>query len=99
VAEGRYFVIVSAYDFAASLKGERKLLWRARMSTDRHGIWMNNVVAALVTAGAPLFGRQTDAPAWREFPLRDGRVDLGELKVLEADVPTTSEKTGHEKAK
>lgn len=86
VAEGRYFIIVSAYDFAASLKGEQKLLWRARMSTERQGVWMSDVLSALVIAGAPLFGRQTELPAWREFPVREGRVDLGEFKVLESGV-------------
>jgi len=86
VAEGRYFIIVSAYDFAASLKGEQKLLWRARMSTERQGLWMRDVVPALVMSGSALFGRQTDVPAWREFRVRDGHVELGELKIIETDV-------------
>lgn len=86
VAEDRYFVIVSAYDFEASVKGEQRLLWRARMSTARHKVWMDDVLPALVAAGAPLFGRQTEAPAWKEYPVREGRVVLGDLKVLESEV-------------
>lgn len=78
VAEGRYYIIVSAFDFQASLKGEQKLLWRARMSTERQGVWMNDVVPTLVTAGAPLFGRQTDLPRWTYYPVREGRVILHE---------------------
>jgi hypothetical protein len=86
VAEGRYFFILSAYDFEASLKGEQKLLWRARMSTERHGVWMNEVVPALVTAGAPFFGRQTDKPAWSGFQVREGRVEIGTAEIREFDV-------------
>ncbi len=86
VAEGRYFIIVSAYDFAASLKGDQVLLWRARMSTERQGVWMSDVVPALVATGAPLFGRQTELPTWRELPVREGRVEMGDIKVIETDV-------------
>jgi hypothetical protein len=92
VAEDRYFVIVSAYDFASSLKGEQKLLWCARMSTARQGVWMQDVVPALVTTGASLFGRESDLPTWKAYPVREGRVDLGELQVLDADVKVPAEK-------
>jgi hypothetical protein len=92
VAEGRYYLIVSAYDFAASLKGEQVLLWRTRMSTPRQGVWMQAVVPALVTSGAALFGRQTDAPAWSEHRVREGRVEMGDIKIIDPDVgPSPSE--------
>ncbi len=86
IAEGRYYLMVSAYDFAASLKGDQVLLWRTRMSTPRQGVWMRDVVPALVSAGTPLFGRQTDVPTWQDFRVREGRVELGDLKVIETDV-------------
>ena len=92
VGEGRYFIIVSAYDFAASVKGEQKLLWCTRMSTARQGVWMSDVVPALVATGASLFGRQTDVPTWKSYAVREGRVDLGELKVLDGDVEATPER-------
>lgn len=92
VAEDRYFIVLCAYDFQASLKGEQKLLWQARMSTPRQGVWMNDVVPALVAAGAPLFGRQTDVPRWADFPVRDGKVILGDLKVIDFDVKLPAEK-------
>lgn len=92
VGEGRYFIIVSAYDFAASLKGEQKLLWCTRMSTARQGVWMSDVVPALVATGASLFGRESDLPTWKTFPVRAGRVDLGELQVLDSDVKVPVEK-------
>lgn len=92
VADGRYFLIVSAYDFASSLKGEQKLLWRTRMSTPRQGVWMNEVVPALVATGASLFGRQTELPTWKEYPVREGRVEMGDIKVLDSDVKVPAEK-------
>jgi hypothetical protein len=86
VAEDRYYLIVSALDFAASLKGEQVLLWRTRMSTPRQGVWMQDIVPALVTAGTPLFGRQSDVPTWQDFKVREGRVEMGDIKVIDSDV-------------
>lgn len=82
VGEGRYYIIVTAYDFAASAKGEQTLLWRARMSTPRQGVWMSDIVPALVAAGAPLFGRQSDIPKWTKFAVRDGKVIIGDPVFL-----------------
>jgi hypothetical protein len=90
VAEDRYYIIVSAYDYAASLKGEQELLWRTRMSTPRQGVWMNDVIAPLVLAGAPLFGRQTDGPTWLSFSVREGTVTLAPLEI-KGTLPTPSE--------
>jgi len=83
--EDRYFIIVSAFDFAASLKGEQRLLWRARMSTERQGVWMSDVLAALVTVGAPKFGRET-GPAFADIPITRGTVKLGPMEIKNADV-------------
>jgi hypothetical protein len=97
VGEGRYFIILSAYDFEASFQGEQKLLWRARMSTERHGVWMSNVMPALVAAGAPHFGRQTDKPTWSGFPIRQGKVEIGTPEVAELDVKTPTVPTSRPK--
>jgi hypothetical protein len=85
VTEDRYFIIVSAFDFAASLKGEQKLLWRARMSTQRHGVWMDDVLPALVTVGAPVFGRKT-IPTFTTVPITRGTVKLGPMEIKNVDV-------------
>lgn len=89
VSEGRYYIVVSAYDFAASLTGTRTLLWRARMSTERQGVEMSDIVGALVNGGAPLFGRETKLPQWTSYPVREGRVIIGEAvtKDLETAKP------------
>lgn len=100
IDDDRYFIIVSAYDFAASITGEQKLLWRTRMSVPRQGIWMNDALPGLIAAGAPLFGRQTEVPTWTPQPLREGRATPGELKVVEGDVKLPAgEKAKDTKAK
>jgi hypothetical protein len=82
-AEGRYYIVVSAYDFDASLKGERKLLWRARMSTERQGVWMDDVVPALVASGATIFGRDVKLPKFVTAPVREGKVEIGTPTVVD----------------
>ena len=96
-AEDRYYIIVSAYDFAASLKGEHVLLWRTRMSTPRQGVWMRDIVPALVAGGSALFGRETDVPEWREFRVRDGTIKLGPLEIKDGDVRPEEMKPAPEK--
>ena len=87
--DDRYFVIVSAFDFDAAQKKQKVLLWRAKMSTDSGRVTMEDVVASLITAGGPHFGRETLRPAWETTPLENrGKVNLGELQVKEyLDLP------------
>lgn len=80
--EDRYFVVVSAFDFADATKKKKTLLWRARMSTPSAGVVMADVVKAMVESGGPYFGRSTTRPLWVEAPVRQGRVDVGELIVV-----------------
>jgi hypothetical protein len=55
--DDRYFVIVSAYDFAALTRRETKLLWRLKVSTRSPGESMAEALPALLSGGAPYFGR------------------------------------------
>jgi hypothetical protein len=97
VAEDRYYIIVSAYDYPASLKGSQELLWRTRMSTPRQGVWMNDVIAPLVLAGTPLFGRQTDGPTWLSYSVREGTVKLAPLEIKGTVPAPTEAPAGREK--
>lgn len=80
--EDRYFVLVSAFDYADAVKKKKTLLWRARMSTPSRGVVMTEVVQALVDSGAPHFGRATVRPVWTEAPVRAGRVEMGEPALV-----------------
>ena len=55
--DDRYFVIVSAYDYAALTRRETKLLWRLKVSTRSPGESMAEALPALLSGGAPYFGR------------------------------------------
>lgn len=84
--DDRYFMVVTAFDLDAARRNEKKLLWRARMSTMRDGVWLPEVIPAFLAAGAPHFGRETGLPAWKTFPIREGKVILHELQVLDSAV-------------
>jgi hypothetical protein len=77
--EDRYFIMISAYDFATYRKSRKKLLlWQAKMSVPSNGVWMQDVLAALVKAGGPLLGRETIRPKMLILPTTpEGRVEIG----------------------
>ncbi len=84
VLDDCYYVVVSAYDSVSIAKGEKKLLWRTKMSTPAQGVSMPETTPTLVDSGADFFGRDmasasiVDKRISRE---RGGRVDLGPLEV------------------
>jgi hypothetical protein len=55
--DNRYFVVVSAYDYAAANRREPGLLWRAKFSAYSGGIAMAEALPALIKGGAPFLGR------------------------------------------
>ncbi|WP_438481910.1 hypothetical protein [Oleiharenicola lentus] len=91
--DSRYFIVVTAYDYASFAQKKKVPLWRARMSTHSEGVMMDDVAAALITSGAPHFGVETKKPVRTLVSLeRKGRVDLGELEVkayLDQSVPNS----------
>ena len=81
-----YYIVVSAYDAAALVKGERKLIWRTKMSTPAQGVSLVETVPALVASGGTYFGRDMDEPSIIDKRInRKGNVELGELKVITMD--------------
>lgn len=81
--EERYFVIVSAYDFAAAKEKKKVLLWRAKMSTPSNRVSLAEVIGPLIAAGGPRFGRETRLPESVSVPLaKEGRVEVGTPVVV-----------------
>ena len=76
-----YFVIASAYDFNAAQNGEKKLLWRTKMSTSSQGIEMGRTLPQLVTNAAPYFGRYMEKAVPLHVRIYAGTVEMGEPKV------------------
>jgi hypothetical protein len=74
----RYYLMVSALDFKAALKKQYVVLWTARVSTELTGHTLDEVLPSLIAAGAPMFGRDTDGPAFSDRPVVPaGRVEMG----------------------
>ena len=90
---GRHFVRLVAYDYDAAKKQRKVLLWHARVSTHSDGVKLNEVLATLIKAGAPHFGRQTRDPVLIHLPyVPAGRVELGDPTVEEYLPPSDGTK-------
>jgi hypothetical protein len=93
----RYFVMITAYDFGAYVRGRKKvMLWQAKMSAAFHGLGsFGEVMPALVAAGAPFFGRETVHPELVTQPVPpEGHVEVGTPTVKEGESGQPPAKTG-----
>ena len=78
-----YYVVISAYDAASVARGERKLLWRTKMSTPAQGVSLVETTPALIDSGTDFFGRdmkQASMVGKRISREPGGRVDLGPME-------------------
>ena len=81
-----YYVVISAFDAFAFAQGEKKLLWRTKMSTPAQSVSLAETASALVASGGPFLGREMlQASIVGKRISRSGKVELGELKVLGID--------------
>lgn len=82
--DDRYFVIVTAYDYAALTHRETKQLWRVKMSTRSAGVAMVDALPAMMRGSASSIGRNLIDTQIVKTPLiRPGRVEIGTPKVEE----------------
>lgn len=89
-----YFVVASAYDYAAAGQNERRLLWRTRMTVDAKGVAMVDTLPTLIDTASPYFGR--DMPETETLikrALKEGKVDVGTPRVI----PDGNEETADKK--
>lgn len=82
-----YFVVVSAYDHAALVAGQRKLAWRTTMTVSTNGISMKDALPPLVLTASDYFGRDTGEPVAIFRRARRGTVTLGPLRIVADDSP------------
>jgi hypothetical protein len=81
--EERYFVILMAYDLQRMKKDHKShVLWATRISVRSPGNNFTEAMPALVEAGAEVYGRQMDGLVRVKERTGEGRVTLGEMKVL-----------------
>ena len=89
-ADDCYYVVASAYDYAAFAHQQKKLLWRTRMTVNARGITQVQSLPTLIASAAPYFGRdmlETEVIVKRA---RQGEVIIGTPTVVElpAAAPT-----------
>lgn len=78
-----YFVVASAYDYAAAARNERRVIWRTTMTVNARGVSMTESLAPLIATAAPFFGVETPEPAIASRNIsRDGRVEIGTPTVV-----------------
>jgi hypothetical protein len=84
-----YYVVASAYDHAALARGERRLLWRTRMTVGASGVSEEQTLPTLIATAAPFFGQDMDEPATlTKRAVRDGNVEIGTPTVVSPAAPT-----------
>ena len=81
--ESLYFVIASAYDYAALARGERKLAWRTTLTVNSGGVSLRETLLPLIANSASVFGKETASPQIIQRRVREGRVELGTPIVVE----------------
>lgn len=82
--EERHYVIVMAFDYAAAVQKQKKVLWITRMSTPSRHIDLADVLPALVTTGVPAYGREA-FPKWIDSgkTQREESIRIAPLEVKE----------------
>ncbi|MDD2764432.1 MAG: hypothetical protein PHE83_10705 [Opitutaceae bacterium] len=80
----RYFVIVSAYDYAAVSRHEPRLLWRVKLSARDVSGAMYEILPALIRGGGPFLGRHVEEPQYLKAPRRPA------VAPGEPDLPATA---------
>jgi len=81
VEEGRYYVVISAYDFVELTKnGKKKLLWQTRVSVRGPGNSFDSTVAAMLRSASKYFGQDSGKLVRGEESR--GTVQLGDTKFL-----------------
>lgn len=85
-----FFVVASAYDYAALAKGQRRLLWRTKMTVNSLGVNMTETIPPLIASAGPYLGRETKEPVVLAKRIsREGKVEMG-IPTVVPDKPATS---------
>jgi hypothetical protein len=85
-----YFVLASAYDYAAAEKNEKRLLWRTKMTVEAQGVSMEEILGPLVANTGSYLGREMSEPAVVKKRIdRDGKVEIGTPTVVGDGLPNT----------
>lgn len=94
-AEDIYAVTICGFDYASTRSGKPVLLWQTRVAIPTTGVSMANALPRILAVAGPAIGRETKTTVIAKADdTREGRVDLGELEVIEEDAPVTPAPSG-----
>lgn len=78
-----YYVVASAYDYAALAKKQRQLLWRTRMTVAAQGVSQEQTLPTLIATAAPYFGKDmAEAEIVTKRTVPEGKVEIGTPTVV-----------------
>lgn len=63
-SEDFYVAVIAAYDAAAMMKKQKKLLWTTRVSCPSRGFWLPDVLPTMMAISGPNIGREMNRPTW-----------------------------------
>jgi hypothetical protein len=79
-----YGIIVTAFEFESARTPEPVIYWQTRIGLPANGKSMEEALPVMLAAAGPVIGRASDQPILRSADASpEGRVWIGELKVLE----------------
>lgn len=86
-----YGIIVTAFEYRSANTSDPIIYWQTRIALPAHGKSMAEALPAMIYAAGAAIGREHDGPVLLDVDeAREGRVELGELKVrgiVEDEIP------------
>ena len=86
-AEGRYFIILTAFDLPLLKQGEKKVLWTTRYSIRAIGQSYDEAIQELNTVAGHYFGKNMKGLVSKRAS-DESLVEMGEIEVIENDQPS-----------
>lgn len=79
-----YGIIVTAFEFKSANTPNPVIYWQTRIGLPANGKSMAEALPTMLVAAGPAIGRESKSPMLLDADsVREGRVNLGELKVLD----------------
>lgn len=93
-----YGIIVTAFDYSSASTPHPTILWQTRIGLPANGKSMAEALPVMLVAAGPSIGRPSDRPIMADADaVREGRVELGELKAVEVVSDRVIEQTDRRK--
>jgi hypothetical protein len=88
-SDNLYFIIATACDYDAAVKGNIVVLWQTRISTSSRGVSMDESLPQMASSAATYIGHETDGPVRLDRPaMKEGKVEVGEPVVVREELPS-----------